>query len=352
MDRLPDLAREIKRQLTPMLFWVKIAPMNLNLPIRLRRNRKSEAIRNMVRETHLSAHDLVAPLFVIDGERKRVAIESMPGVERFSIDQAVAEAKELHARGVQSVALFPVIDARLKTESAEEAWNPDGLLARAIREIKFALPHLCVMADVALDPYTSHGHDGLASSSGEILNDATIDCLIQMSLMQAKAGVDFVAPSDMMDGRIGAIREALDDGGYEHVGILAYSAKYASALYGPFRDALKVKLHFGDKKTYQLDPANIREALFEAALDEEEGADILMVKPATLYLDVIGKLREQTKRPIAAYHVSGEYAMVMAAHNAGWLNGPKVFHETLLSIKRAGADLIFTYAARQLLDQM
>jgi porphobilinogen synthase len=306
----------------------------------------------MVQETHLTPHDLVAPLFLIEGEKKRVPIESMPGIERYSIDLAVKEAKELHERGVQSIALFPVIDSKLKTDQGEEAWNPEGLLSRAIREIKFAIPSLCIMADVALDPFTSHGHDGLVSPDGKILNDETIDCLIQMSLMQARSGVDFVAPSDMMDGRVGAIREALDDEGFQEVGILAYSAKYASSLYGPFRDALKVKLQFGDKKTYQMDPANWREALFEAALDEEEGADILMVKPATFYLDVVARLREQTKRPIAAYHVSGEYAMVMAAHQAGFLNGPKVLHEALLSIKRAGADLIFTYAAKQVLDLM
>jgi len=327
-------------------------PKMFNLPIRLRRNRKSEAIRKMIQETHLTPHDLVAPIFVIEGEKTKVPIESMPGVERLTIDLAVKEAKELHEKGIQSIALFPVIDSALKSEDAKEAWNPNGLLARAIREIKFALPHLCVMADVALDPFTSHGHDGLANEKGEILNDETIDCLIQMSLMQAEAGIDFVAPSDMMDGRVGAIREALDEEGHVGVGIMAYSAKYASALYGPFRDALKVKLGFGDKKTYQLNPANCREALLEAALDEEEGADILMVKPATLYLDIIAKLREQTKRPIAAYHVSGEYAMVMAAHQAGYLNAPKVFYETLLSIKRAGADLIFTYAVKQVLGQM
>ncbi len=322
----------------------------LNLPIRLRRNRKSESLRKMLQETQLNPQDLVAPLFIIEGEKKRVGIESMPGVERLTIDFAVKEAKELHEKGIQSIALFPVIDAKLKSQDAKEAWNPDGLLARAIREIKFSLPGLCVMADVALDPFTSHGHDGLVNEKGEILNDPTIECLIEMSLMQARAGVDFIAPSDMMDGRVGAIREALDEEGFEGVGILAYSAKYASALYGPFRDALKVKLGFGDKKTYQMDPANSREALFEAALDEEEGADILMVKPATLYLDIIAKLREQTKRPIAAYHVSGEYAMVMAAHQAGWLNAEKVFYETLLSIKRAGADLIFTYAIKHVID--
>lgn len=327
-------------------------PTVLNLPIRLRRNRQSEAIRKMVQETHLSPHDLIAPLFVIEGEKKRVPIASMPGVERLSIDLALKEAKILHEKGVQAIALFPVVDPSLKSADGKEAANPDGLLSRAIREIKFALPTLCIMADVALDPFTSHGHDGLVNEKGEILNDETVECLIQMALMQARAGVDFVAPSDMMDGRIGAIREALDDEGFHKVGILAYSAKYASALYGPFRDALKVKLSFGDKKTYQMNPANWREALLEAALDEGEGADILMVKPATLYLDVIARLKEQTKRPIAAYHVSGEYAMVMAAHQAGWLDASKVFYESLLSIKRAGADLIFTYAIHHVLDQM
>lgn len=324
----------------------------LNLPIRLRRNRQSEAIRKMVRETHLTPHDLVAPLFLIEGEKSRIPIPSMPGIERFSIDLALKEVKELHQKGIQSVALFPVIDSSLKNPEATEAWNPDGLLARAVREIKFALPDLCIMADVALDPFTSHGHDGLVNEKGEIVNDETVERLMQMALMQARAGIDFVAPSDMMDGRVAAIREALDQEGFEKVGILAYSAKYASALYGPFRDALKVKLGFGDKKTYQMDPANSREALLEAALDEEEGADILMVKPATLYLDIITRLREQTKRPVAAYHVSGEYAMVMAAHQMGWLDAEKVFYETLLSIKRAGADLIFTYAIKQVLNQM
>ncbi len=329
-----------------------VDPAILNLPTRLRRNRASEAIRKLVQETHLTPSDFVAPLFVVEGEKKRIPIESLPGVERLSIDFAIKEAKELHERGIQSVALFPIIDPRLKSDDAKEAWNPNGLLAHAIQELKSALPTLCVMADVALDPFTSHGHDGLANEEGNILNDETVECLIQMSLMQAKAGIDFAAPSDMMDGRVGAIRKALDEEGFKNVGILAYSAKYASALYGPFRDALQVRLKFGDKKTYQLDPANCREALLEAALDEEEGADILMVKPATLYLDVIAKLRQQTKKPVAAYHVSGEYAMVMAAHRTGWLNAPKVFYESLLSIKRAGADLIFTYAIKQVLNQM
>lgn len=276
----------------------------------------------------------------------------MPGIERLSIDLAVKQAVQLHERGIQAIALFPHVERSLRTENGEEAWNSNGLIARAIRELKRTIPSLCVMADVALDPYTSHGHDGLADSEGNIMNDETIECLIRMALNQAANGVDLVAPSDMMDGRVRAIREVLDKEGYERVGILAYSVKYASSLYSPFREAVGSRLAFGDKQTYQMDPANVREALLEAALDEEEGADMLMVKPASLYLDVIAKLRQQTNRPIAAYHVSGEYAMVMAAHQMGWLDAGKVFYETLLGIKRAGADMILTYAAKQVLDQM
>lgn len=326
---------------------VHTAPLSLSH--RLRRNRKSEAIRQLVQETSLSASDLIAPLFLIEGMKTKVPILSMPGIERLSIDLAIQEALDLHKRGIQAIALFPVVDPTLRSFEAEEAWNPNGLLARSIREIKQAIPSLCILADVALDPFTSHGHDGLASREGQILNDETIERLIQMSLMQAEAGVDFVAPSDMMDGRVGAIRKALDEAHYESVGILAYSAKYASSLYAPFREALKTSLTFGDKRTYQMNPANVREALLEASLDEEEGADILMVKPATFYLDVISKLKEQTKKPVAAYHVSGEYAMVMAAAEKGWLNAEKVFFEALLSIKRAGADMIFTYAVKHAL---
>jgi porphobilinogen synthase len=326
--------------------------IQLNLPIRLRRNRKNEAIRTMIRETELLPSDLVAPLFLIEGMNERSQIASMPGIERLSIDLAIREASFLHENGVQAIALFPYVGQGLKTDSAEEAWNPDGLMQRAIRALRRAIPTLCLITDVALDPYTSHGHDGLVDSEGKILNDETIECLVRMALAQAESGVDLVAPSDMMDGRVGAIREALDLAGYEDVGILAYSIKYASSLYAPFRDALDSRLSFGDKKTYQMDPANVREALLEAALDEKEGADILMVKPATLYLDVISKLRERTSRPIAAYHVSGEYAMVMAADRMGWLNAEKVFYETLLSIKRAGADLIFTYATKKILTSL
>ena len=322
----------------------------LSLSTRLRRNRRLESIRKMVQETSFSPAHLTAPFFLIEGKNQRIDIKGMPGVQRVSLDVLLKQASYLHERGVQSICLFPVIDPSLKNNEASEASNPEGLLAKAIRVLKKELPSLCLMADVALDPFTLHGHDGLVSEKGEILNDETIESLVLMSLMQAEAGIDFVAPSDMMDGRIGAIRSALDRNGYSQTGILAYSAKYASSLYAPFRDALNVSLQFGDKKTYQMDPANVREALLEAELDEKEGADILMVKPASLYLDVISKLRAQTKKPIAAYHVSGEYVMVMAAHQMGWLDAPHIFYETLLSIKRAGADLIFTYAIEQVLD--
>ncbi|MBM3183748.1 MAG: porphobilinogen synthase [Chlamydiae bacterium] len=323
----------------------------LQLPIRLRRNRQSAAIRNMVQETRLHPSNFIAPIFLIDGENRRETIDAMPGIDRLTIDLAVREAEFLHRKGVQAIALFPCVDRSLRTDAAEEAWNPDGLLAHAIRTIKREIPSLCVMADIALDPFTSHGHDGLANEKGDILNDETIECLIQMAVMQAEAGIDMVAPSDMMDGRVGEIRKALDSTGHENVGILAYSAKYASALYGPFRNALQTKLAFGDKKTYQMDPANVKEALLEALQDEQEGADMLMVKPA-IYLDVIAKLAEKTNRPIAAYHVSGEYSMVIAASQKGWLDASKVFYETLLSIKRAGASLIFSYAIHHVLPLM
>jgi len=327
-------------------------PINrLSLSQRLRRNRKSEAIRSMVRETELNAADLIPPLFLIEGKKTHVPIPSMPGIERLSLDLALEEALNFQEKGIQAIALFPVIERRLRSFDAKEAWNPKGLLARSIQEIKKKIPNLCIIADVALDPFTSHGHDGLTNDQGQILNDETVEKLIEMSLMQADAGVDLVAPSDMMDGRVGAIRKALDEAGHHSVGILAYSAKYASSLYGPFRDALGTSLQFGDKKTYQMDPANVREALLEAQLDEEEGADILMVKPATFYLDVITKIKEQTQKPLAAYHVSGEYAMVMAAHEKGWLDAEKVFYEALLSIKRAGADMIFSYAIKHVLNQ-
>lgn len=324
----------------------------LNIPFRLRRNRKSESIRQMVQETLLVPSDMVVPLFLIEGENVAQEISSMPGVERLTLDKMLREALMLFEKGIRSIALFPVVSSHLRTPSAEEAWNEKGLLARAVQALKAELPQMCVMADVALDPFTSHGHDGLVSEKGEILNDETVDCLIKMALMQAASGVDYVAPSDMMDGRVGAIRKALDEQGFQDVGILSYSVKYASALYGPFRNAVQTRLAFGDKRTYQMDPANVREGLLEALHDEQEGADILMVKPALFYLDVIAKLRQATHRPIAAYHVSGEYSMVMAAHEKGWLDAGKVFYESLLSIKRAGADMIFTYAAKHVLPKL
>ncbi len=317
----------------------------LILTHRLRRNRKNESIRSLVRETHLKPSDLIHPFFLIEGFQTRQPISSMPRVERLSLDLLIQEAEKLHREGIQAIALFPMIHQDLKTERGDEAWNSLGLIPQAIRAIKKALPTLSIIADVALDPYTLHGHDGIATPNGEIANDETVECLCKMASTLADAGADFVAPSDMMDGRVGEIRKSLDSLAHTNTGILSYSIKYASSLYSPFRDAVQSHLAFGDKKTYQMDPANSREALLEASFDEAEGADILMVKPATLYLDIIAKLREQTQRPIAAYHVSGEYAMVMAAHQMGFLNAEKVFYETLLSIKRAGADMIFTYAA-------
>ena len=323
-----------------------------SFPIRLRRNRRSEAIRSMIRETELNAADLIAPFFLLEGTHLAIPIQSMPNIARLSLDFLLKKIELLHRKGIQAIALFPAIEPNLKSEGGEEAWNYDGLIPRAIRTIKDAFPSLCIITDVALDPYTSHGHDGILNDRGEVDNDQTIQRLIRMAIVHATSGADYVAPSDMMDGRVGALRKALDEEGLEQTGILAYSAKYASSLYAPFRDAVQVKLKSGDKKSYQMDPANVKEAILEALLDQEEGADILMVKPALFYLDVITRLRQQTNRPIAAYHVSGEYAMVMAAANAGYLNADNVFYEALLSIKRAGADLIFTYAIDTVLDSL
>lgn len=325
---------------------------NFNFVKRLRRNRKSESIREILQETRLHPSHLIAPLFLVEGENKKEKIASLPNVYRFSIDLALKEISDLKERGIQGFSLFPALDPHLKSLEAEEAYHENNLICRAIRTIKNKIPDLCLIADVALDPYTTHGHDGLTNDHGEVLNDETIHVLIQMSLVFAKAGIDYLAPSDMMDGRVGAIRKALDQNGYHQVGLLAYSAKFSSSLYYPFRDAIQTKLAFGNKKSYQLNPSNRREALEEALMDESEGADILMVKPATLYLDLIWQIKEKTNLPIAAYHVSGEYAMVVAAHQKGWLNAPAVFYETLLCIKRAGADFIFTYAIRSVLPYL
>jgi porphobilinogen synthase len=317
----------------------------MTLIYRPRRNRKSHAIRSLVQETRLHPSDLIYPLFVTGGIGIRDEIKSLPGIFRMSIDSLLKEVDRAVEIGIQAVALFPVIPSEKKDLMASECVNPRGLLQEAIRKIKEAFPDLCLIADVALDPYTSHGHDGLVDGGGGILNDETVEILVQMALIQAEAGIDMVAPSDMMDGRVGAIRTALDEAGFSHVSIHAYSAKYASAFYGPYREALGSVLKNGNKKTYQMNPANWREALREGYLDEEEGADILMVKPALPYLDVIAKLRDATTLPISAYQVSGEYAMIMAASQKGWINGEQVLLESLMAIKRAGADMIFTYAA-------
>lgn len=325
----------------------------LDLSRRLRRNRLSPAIRALVQETRLHPSDLVSPLFVMEGEGKRDPILAMPEIDRLSIDLLVAEAKRLHSLGIQAIALFPVIDSSLKDENGSEALNAQNLACRTIENLKKEIPELCVIIDIALDPYTSHGHDGLVdAANGRILNDETVAVLAEMSVILARAGADIVAPSDMMDGRIGAIRKALDQAELVDTSILSYAAKYASAFYGPFRDALHSAPKFGNKKTYQMNPANRREASLECSLDISEGADMLMIKPALPYLDVIAEMRRQYTLPIAAYHVSGEYSMVMAAAEKGWIDADQVFLESLLSIKRAGADFILSYAAGRIAEQL
>ena len=323
--------------------------------IRPRRNRQNEVVRSMIRESFLSPANLIAPLFVIDGKDQKIPIKSMPGYARLSIDHLVNEARELYSLGIKSVALFPAINDALKSPDAREAYNDKGLNARAIGALKEALPDLMVMGDIALDPYSSDGHDGLVDSkTGEILNDATLEVLARQAICEARAGVDIIGPSDMMDGRVGYLREALDKEGFQKTMIMSYTAKYASGYYGPFRDALDSAPKKGDKKTYQMDPANGTEALREAALDEAEGADILMVKPGLPYLDIIYRLKQNFTLPIAAYNVSGEYAMVKAAAQNGWIDHDKVVLETLMCFRRAGADVILTYHAKEaakLLDQ-
>jgi len=298
----------------------------------------------MLRETTLAPHHLVLPLFVQAGQNLETPISSMPGCARLSVDRLVEKAKEAARLGVRGVELFPALEDSLKDPRGRESLNPEGLLQRAIRELKRNVPELCVFTDVALDPYSSDGHDGVLID-GRIDNDETLPLLAAMAVAQARAGADTVAPSDMMDGRVAAIRQALDEAGFSQVGILSYCVKYASAFYGPFREALDSAPRGGDKKTYQMDPANVREAAREIELDEAEGADILMVKPATIYADVIRFVRESTPLPVAAYHVSGEYSMLKAAAQNGWLNYEQCLLETLLSLRRAGADIIFTYGA-------
>ena len=314
--------------------------------VRMRRMRRDAFSRAMVRENSLSAANLIWPVFVIEGENRTQVVPSMPGVERVSIDILVARAKEAAALGVGAIALFPVIEAS-KTPLAEEAYNDNGLAPRAVRALKAAVPDIAVITDVALDPYTSHGQDGLIDESGYVMNDETVAVLIKQALTHARAGVDFVAPSDMMDGRIGAIRAALDADGHIQTKIISYSAKYASAFYGPFRDAVGSSGNLGksSKETYQLDYANSDEAIRECALDVEEGADMLMVKPGLPYLDILARVRDEFKMPVAVYQVSGEYAMLKAAAANGWLDYKKCLMETLICFRRAGASAILTYGA-------
>ncbi len=319
--------------------------MMLNRP---RRNRQNEVIRSMVRETYLSPEHFIAPLFVVDGKNQNIPIKSMPGHSRLSIDEMIKEAKELYSLGVKCVALFPAVDDKLKTPEAREAYNRDGLNFRAIRAIKESVPGMLVMGDIALDPYSSEGHDGLVDpKTGEILNDPTLEVLAKQALCEAEAGVDIIGPSDMMDGRVAYLRMALDDSSFQNTMIMSYTAKYASAYYGPFREALDSAPKKGDKKTYQMDPSNSTEALREAELDTAEGADILMVKPGLPYLDIVYRLKEMSTLPIAAYNVSGEYAMVKAAAQNGWIDNDKVILETLTCFRRAGADIILTYFAKE-----
>ncbi|BBN58558.1 porphobilinogen synthase [Hydrogenovibrio marinus] len=315
---------------------------------RMRRMRKDEFSRRLMRENVLTAGDLIYPMFVIEGVNKREPVASMPNIERLSIDLLVAEAQELFELGIPMIALFPVPHADTKTLEAAEAYNPDGLVQRTIRAIKEAVPEMGVMTDVALDPYTTHGQDGIIDEEGYVLNDDTIDVLMKQALSHAEAGADVVAPSDMMDGRIIEIRELLEDNGYINTRIMAYSAKYASAYYGPFRDAVGSSGNLGkaDKKTYQMDPANSNEALHEVALDLNEGADMVMVKPGVPYLDIVRRVKDEFKAPTFVYHVSGEFAMLKAAALNGWIDERAVVLETLLGCKRAGADGILTYYAK------
>ena len=322
----------------------------MNFPIRPRRNRRTPAIRNLVRETTLSPADFILPVFLHE-DAEDTPIASMPGVTRWSLEGLVKEVGEAHALGINAVVLFPKIEEALKTRTAEECYNDDGLVPRAIQALKEAYPSLCVITDVALDPYNSDGHDGVVARDGlgelHILNDETVAILVEQAICHARAGADIVSPSDMMDGRVAAIRQALDEEGFEHVSILSYTAKYASAFYGPFRGALDSAPKDGDKKTYQMDPGNAREAIRELQLDEAEGADMVMVKPAGPYLDILARMRESTTLPLAAYQVSGEYLMIKSACAAGWLDEKAVVLESLTGIKRAGADMILTYFAKQ-----
>lgn len=313
---------------------------------RPRRNRKNQVIRDLVQENTVTVNDLLYPLFLIDGKNKKTEVSSMPGIYRFSSDLLLKEIDSCMKLGIKTFALFPNIADKLKNKTASESWNKKGLYLRTLKEVKSKFPEAVIMTDVAMDPYSSDGHDGIVKN-GEILNDETLEILGHMTLAQAECGADIIGPSDMMDGRVGFLRDVLDQNDFINVSIMSYTAKYASAFYGPFRDALDSAPKFGDKKTYQMNPANVKEALLEAELDMSEGADFLMVKPALSYLDVIKTLNDNFVLPIAAYNVSGEYAMVKAAAQKGWVDGKKIRDEVLLSIKRAGASVILTYFAKE-----
>lgn len=318
---------------------------------RPRRLRRTEALRLMVQENHLTVNDLIYPIFVMEGENIKQEIPSMPNCYRYSLDLLLKEVRAIYELGINAIALFPLIEENKKDNEGKESYNPEGLVQRTVRAIKTEIPQITVITDIALDPYSIYGHDGIVKD-GEILNDETVEVLVKMALSHGEAGADMVAPSDMMDGRIGKIRQALDKEGWINTGILAYSAKYASAYYGPFRDALESAPQFGDKKTYQMDYANGKEAIKEVALDIKEGADMVMIKPALAYLDIIRRVRDYTNLPVVAYNVSGEYAMIKAASQRGWIDEDKVVLETLTSMKRAGADLILTYFAKQVAQQL
>jgi len=329
-----------------MTTGLRPAPVDsLGLVHRPRRNRRTEWARRLVRENVVTADDLIWPLFLVEGERQRVPVPSMPGVERLSVDEAVRAAVEAAEARIPAICFFPMTDADKKDPRGSEAQHPDNLVCRALRAIKAEVPHLGLMTDAALDPYTSHGHDGVMSGD-EIVNDETVHLLCEQSLNQARAGADIISPSDMMDGRVAAIRAALDAEGFEHVQIMSYAAKYASAFYGPFRDAIGTKaVLVGDKRTYQMDPANSDEALREVQADIEEGADMVMVKPGMPYLDIIRRVKDTFEVPTFAYQVSGEYAMIMAAAQNGWIDGDRAMMESLVSFKRAGCDGMLTYFA-------
>jgi porphobilinogen synthase len=345
--------RPIEARLAPVEAEVQArSATRLDLVTRPRRNRKAEWTRRMVRENVFTTDDLIWPLFLVDGNRTRVPVASMPGVERLSVDEAVRDAERAAKLAIPCLALFPYTDPKLRDEDGNEALNPDNLVCRAIRAIKKAVPEIGVLCDVALDPYTSHGHDGLIRD-GVIVNDATVQVLVKQALVEAEAGCDIIAPSDMMDGRVGAIRSALDEADFADVSIMAYAAKYASAFYGPFRDAVgSTATLIGDKRTYQMDPANTDEALREVELDIAEGADMVMVKPGMPYLDILRRVADAFGVPTFAYQVSGEYAMIMAAAQNGWLDGDKAMMESLIAFKRAGAAGVLSYFAPRVAEKL